>query len=56
MNKYRLKNKEAYYLRSTLFNRIAYDNAPKIGPSTSCRICPNIEPNIYTNIALRPSI
>ena len=35
---YRSKNKEAYYLRSTLFIRIASDNTSKIGPSTSCRI------------------
>ena len=34
MNKYRSKNKESYYLRSTLFNRIASDNKLKIGPST----------------------
>ena len=34
MNKYRSKNKEPYYLRSTLFTRIGSDNEPKIGPST----------------------
>ena len=34
MNKYRSKNKESYYLISTLFNRIASDDEPKIGPST----------------------
>ena len=52
MNKYRSKNKEAYYLRSTQ----ASDIVPKTGTSTSCRICPNIEPNICTDIVLRPSI
>ena len=56
MNEYRLKDREAYYLRSTLFNRIGSNIATEIGHNTRCRICPTIRPNVGTNIAPRPRI
>ena len=58
MNKYRSKNKVAYYLRSPLFNRIASDNAPKIDPVLvveyvqTTRIGPNIGDQSNSSVAI----
>ena len=52
------KNKDSYYLRSPLFNRIASDNAPKIDPVLvveyvqTTRIGPNIGDRSNSSVAI----